>query len=66
MPVRLFAESTDWEVLIYNTIISASHIPEIVNIDFEGNMILADDEENAKMGIETGEWVLFGPNGRIK
>lgn len=39
---------------------------ETVNVDFNGNMILADLEENAKMGIETGEWVLFGPNGRIK
>lgn len=39
---------------------------EIVNVDSEGKMILADVEENAKMGIETGEWVLFGPNGRIK
>lgn len=39
---------------------------ETVNVDFEGNMILANDPENAKMGIETGKWVLFGPNGRIE
>ncbi|MBR1470682.1 MAG: hypothetical protein IJ600_03455 [Lachnospiraceae bacterium] len=39
---------------------------EIVNIDFEGNMILANSDEDAKMGIETGEWVLFGSNGRIR
>ena len=37
---------------------------EIVNVDFKGNMILANNEEDAKMGIETGKWVLFGPEGR--
>lgn len=39
---------------------------EIVNVDFDGNMLLANRDEDAKMGIETGEWVLFGPKGRIK
>lgn len=39
---------------------------EIVNVDFDGNMLLANDDDDVKMGIETGEWVLFGPNGRIK
>ncbi len=37
---------------------------EIVNVDFEGNIILADDEEDAKMGIETGEWVIIEPRGK--
>ena len=37
---------------------------EIVNVDFEGNMILADDETDARAGIETGEWKLFKPKGR--
>lgn len=39
---------------------------EIVNVDFDGNMLLANDDDDVKMSIETGEWVLFGPNGRIK
>lgn len=39
---------------------------EIVNVDFDGNMILANSKIDAKMGIETGEWIRFGPNGRIK
>ncbi len=39
---------------------------EIVNVDFEGNMILADNVEDAKMGIETGKWVLFNAKGRVK
>lgn len=34
---------------------------EIVNVDFNGNIILADNEENAKIGIETGEWLVFEP-----
>ena len=34
---------------------------EIVNVDFDGNIILADDEFNAKMGIETGKWVSIKP-----
>lgn len=34
---------------------------EVVNVDFEGNMILADDEEDAKMNIETGKWVVIKP-----
>lgn len=37
---------------------------EIVNVDFEGNIILADNETNARAGIETGEWKLFKPKGR--
>ncbi len=39
---------------------------EIVNVDFEGNMILADNVEDARMGIETGRWVLFNAKGRVK
>ena len=39
---------------------------EIVNVDFEGNMILADNIEDAKIGIETGDWVLFNAEGRVK
>ena len=39
---------------------------EIVNVDFDGKMILANSKIDAKMGIETGEWIRFGPNGRIK
>lgn len=38
---------------------------EIVNVDFNGNMLLADDENDARMRIETGSWVLFGAKGRI-
>lgn len=39
---------------------------EIVNVDFNGNMVLANDEVDAIMGIETGEWVRFNKDGRIK
>lgn len=39
---------------------------EIVNVDFDGNMILANDEMDAKMGIETGKWVRFDEKGRIE
>lgn len=39
---------------------------EIVNVDFNGKIILANDENDAIMGIETGKWVLFGPEGRIE
>ncbi len=39
---------------------------EIVNVDFRGNMILADNADNAKMGIETGEWILFNAKGKVK
>lgn len=39
---------------------------ETVNVFSDGSYILADDEMNAKMGIETGEWVLFDSNGRVK
>ena len=38
---------------------------EDVNIDFKGNIILADDENDAKMGVETGEWVIFHPDGSV-
>ena len=37
---------------------------EIVNVDFTGQMILADDEQNAKEGIETGIWKSFYPKKR--
>ena len=47
----------------FNTIVMAP--TEIVNVDFDGKIILADNEEDAKMGIETGIWAFFGPNGRI-
>lgn len=34
---------------------------ETVNVDFDGNMLLADDEKNVTLGIETGEWVIIKP-----
>lgn len=34
---------------------------EIVNVDFNGNVILADDDEDARMGYQTGEWLVFEP-----
>lgn len=34
---------------------------EIVNVDFEGNVVLADNEEDAKMSVDTGEWLVFEP-----
>ena len=34
---------------------------ETVNVDFDGNMILADNEEDARSGIETGRWIYFEP-----
>ena len=34
---------------------------QIVNVDFDGNIILADNDEDARMGIETGEWLVFEP-----
>lgn len=37
---------------------------EIVNVDFDVNMILSDNEECATMGIETGRWILFKPSRR--
>ena len=37
---------------------------EKVNVDFEGNIILADDLRDAMAGKETGEWVLFRPKRR--
>ena len=37
---------------------------EIVNVDFNGNMILANDDANVKMGIETGKWITFYPRER--
>lgn len=39
---------------------------EIVNVDFDGNMILANDNNNATMGIETGKWVRFNEKGKIE
>lgn len=39
---------------------------EDVNIDHDGNIILADDLEDAKMGIETGAWLIFNPDGSVK
>lgn len=39
---------------------------EIVNVFPDGKIILANNENDAKMGIETGKWVLFGPEGRMK
>lgn len=54
---RYFAKRFNTEVLAPT---------EDVNIDLSGNMILANDEDYAKMGIETGEWALFNSEGRIK
>lgn len=34
---------------------------EIANVDFDGNIILADNEEDARMGRQTGEWLVFEP-----
>ena len=34
---------------------------EVVNVDFDGNMVLADNEEDAKLRIDTGEWLVFEP-----
>lgn len=34
---------------------------ESVNVDWDGNMLLADDEANERRGIETGEWLVFEP-----
>ena len=34
---------------------------ETVNVDFDGNMILADNDEDARSGIETGRWIYFEP-----
>ena len=39
---------------------------ENVNVDSDGNIILADDLTNAKMGIETGRWRRFNKKGEIK
>lgn len=38
---------------------------EDVNVDFEGGIILADKKKDAKMGIETGEWLVFKPDGSV-
>lgn len=38
---------------------------ETVNVDFQGNMILANDPTDARMGIETGKWVTVKPDGEI-
>lgn len=39
---------------------------EIVNVDFNGNLILSNSDVCAKLGIETGEWVRFDEKGRIE
>ena len=39
---------------------------EVVNVDIFGNMILADNDEDAKMGIETGKWILYNAKGRVE
>lgn len=38
---------------------------ETVNVLSDGSIILANDDNDAKMGIETGEWALFNAEGRI-
>ena len=48
----------------YNTEVMAP--TEIVNVDFDGNYILADDISDAKMGIETGRWRRFNKDGEIE
>ena len=37
---------------------------EAVHVDFDGNMILADDDIDAKMGIETGSWRIIKPRSK--
>ncbi len=39
---------------------------EVVNVDSKGNMVLADDPINARIGVETGEWIKFNKDGRMK
>lgn len=39
---------------------------EVVNVDQDGKMILANSEIDAKMGIETGEWKIYHPNSERK
>ena len=34
---------------------------ETVNVEFDGNIILADRDDDARMGIQTGEWLVFEP-----
>ena len=34
---------------------------ESVNVDWDGNMFLADEQEDITSGIETGEWLVFEP-----
>jgi len=34
---------------------------ESVNVDWDGNMFLADERENIRLGIQTGEWLVFEP-----
>ena len=38
---------------------------EDVNVDFDGKIILADDPKDAKMNINTGEWLIFKPDGSV-
>ena len=37
---------------------------EKVHLDFNGKMILADDDDDARANIETGEWKIFKPKER--
>lgn len=38
---------------------------ETANVLSDGTIILANNDNDAKMGIETGEWALFNAEGRI-
>ena len=68
--IRLIACNTGQEPAVvahyladkYNVLVMAP--TEAVHVDFDGNMILADDDEDAKMGIETGEWIIIKPRPR--
>ncbi len=39
---------------------------EIVNVDSDGKMILANDDLDVTMGIETGKWLKFSPSGEVE
>ena len=34
---------------------------ESVNVDWDGNMFLANNEKSIKLGLQTGEWLVFEP-----
>ena len=34
---------------------------ETVNVDLNGKIVLADNDEDARLGVETGEWLVFEP-----